>query len=27
MGKKDHLLMKKFIENVRISELENYEKD
>jgi len=27
IGKKDHLLMKKFIENVRISELENYEKD
>ena len=27
VGKKDHLLMKKFIENVRISELENYEKD
>ena len=27
IGKKDHLLMKKFIENVRISEKENYEKN
>ena len=27
IGTTDHLLMKKFIENVRISELENYEKD
>jgi phosphoribosylanthranilate isomerase len=27
MGKKDHLLMKKFLENVRISEKENYEKN
>ena len=27
IGKKDHLLMKKFLENVRISEKENYEKN
>ncbi len=27
IGKKDHLLMKKFIENVRISEKESYEKN
>ena len=27
VGKKDHLLMKKFLENVRISEKENYEKN
>ena len=27
IGKKDHQLMKKFIENVRISEQENYEKN
>ena len=27
IGKKDHLLMKKFIENVRISQLEYYEKN